>query len=199
MAVAIAGSVFIAGAGIANAGIVVSSGGALCASAVAPEGANFRWCYSALLEAGSRVDPNDFFTIYDINGLVPGSNLNPGNWAAGMNLSGTTPFGVTPADDAAVNNLTWTFSDEVMFDPSGAAWLGSFSFLSTSGVAGTDSFAAQASLDVSGTAVSNMGELAVPSAVISQVPEPGTFGLLGTALVGLAALKRRKPQLRASV
>src|SRR5579885_3211044 len=79
-------------------------------STVTPSGSNFTWTYDAQLTNDETLQTNNFFTIYDFNGLVGGTNFQPANWTFSSALVGKTPSLVTPTDNPKIPNLTWTYS-----------------------------------------------------------------------------------------
>src|SRR5438093_12764141 len=82
-----------------------------------PEGSDFRWTYSAILTADETLHTNNFFTIYDFDGFIPGSNLQPANWAFSSALLGQTPSKVLPDDASGIPNLTWKYTGSTVLGP----------------------------------------------------------------------------------
>ncbi len=119
---------------------------------VSPVGSDFQYTYTATLTAGSVLTSagggpntgffpsNNFFTLYDVPGLVPGSvtyggALGVAGFSAdaeemlGDNPPGETPI---PPDDPTLANITiyWTGPDVAAAGPMDIC-LGTFTFLST--------------------------------------------------------------------
>jgi hypothetical protein len=161
-----------------------------------PSGNTTVWSYQIDITAGEQVTSGDFFTIYDFGHFIAGTNVQPSGWTFSSSLVGPTPAGVTPPDDATLENLTWTYNGPTLPSSSG---IGPFS-VSTMGAQSEPSlrtgyFAAQAtnaSSGNSGTKINNVGRVSVPAPV--PVPEPATLSLLafGAAAATARAIRRRK-------
>ena len=177
-------------------GLLALAGTALIARAdiipsfdsIVPNGSNFQFNYTATVTADQRVDPGDFFTIYDFNGLVPNSASMPANWSFSSLLIGVTPSQTDPPDDPTIRNLTWTYTGTTPII--GPAPLGMFSAVSNFGQSHPGYFAAEGTLNLNGTKGDNVGVLPVP------VPEISTFNqileICGLGIVGFAASWLRK-------
>src|SRR3954452_12112858 len=77
---------------------------------VTPDGSNFRWTYAVVVTTDVMVNAGDFFTVYDFGGLVDGTIVAPADWTAAVVKVGPTPPGTNPADDSAIDNLTFTYT-----------------------------------------------------------------------------------------
>lgn len=187
-----------------------------------PSGSNFLYTYDVMLLPGSELSKagggvntgvatsNNFFTLYDVPGLVAGSIMYGGALNAGGNsMSSVQNTGITPvtesprpADDAGVPNITtfWTGMDTpaigmMAFD------LGTLSFLSTNplgSVAQMLAFTgATQKIEMFPLLVANnTGQVAGPAPQgppPPTVPEPGTLALLavGLPLIGGLYYRRR--------
>jgi hypothetical protein len=150
---------------------------------------SFRYTFHSILTdvpnpPGVEIAPNDFFTVYDLKGIILGTNTQPNNWAATFNLVGRTPPNTNPPDDAAIFNVTWTY---VGTDPILAPQdLGLFSVQSTDGSLRSLSYAGQDTLLTGGTK-GNMGTV-----VIQGVPEPTSLLLAGIGLPATWMFIRRR-------
>ena len=161
-----------------------------------PVGSAFEYTYSvkltdgtALRTGGGGMNAANFFTVYDIPGLISGSETYGG--ALATNSSHTEQhMGITPvtekpfpAETGSLMNITtfWTGPDL-----SGALDLGTFSFLSTNppGSAMLAFTAASQSLQSMSLIANNSGGVAGPSG--SPTPEPCTLILvaIGLSMVG---------------
>lgn len=121
---------------------------------------------------GERIAPNDFFTIYDLQGMIPGTNNQPPNWAASYRLVGITPVNVAPTDDPNLLNVTWTyFGADPILSP---ADLGFFSVQTDSIATKTITYAGQTTLP-DGTHTGNTGSVEVTFIT----PEPSALILAG--------------------
>jgi hypothetical protein len=178
----------------AQANIVV-----LLNSVTGPSGGQFTWSYEASLQVGEELNPGDvaitgFFTIYDISGLVLGSETQPLNWTPSEQATGITPAGLSPTDTAAPN-ITWTYSGPAITPTVIDADLGTFTFKSTMGNNGLlIAYTQQAVKNNPGhtdddTRDAGFGSVVGPSA---SVPEPTSIILLGSVLALIGSRMRRR-------
>jgi hypothetical protein len=154
----------------------------------------FLWEYEAVLTSHQFLKSGDFFTIYDFNGLVPMSNIEPANWVFSSAGLGLTPSGVTVIDNASIPNLTWTYTGPDTSN--GTTILGLFKAVSSSGDLAVGGYAAQGHKysiipgdPTHGQPTMNKGPVAVPAGV---VPAPGTMALLGLGAAPLLGKLRRR-------
>jgi hypothetical protein len=188
----------------------------LTLDSVTPVGSDFQYTYDAMLSVGSILHAaggganngfspsNNFFTLYDVQGLVPNSESYTGamggNVTATEQMLGVTPPGVTaiPADAANLPNITTYWIGTDLAAPSGPVNLGTFSFLDTNPVGeGLLAYAgATQKLELFPFGIANnLSQIAGPGSFTPPVvPEPATLALLaiGLPMLGGYCYRRRK-------
>ena len=181
----------VAVVGFALAAVPARAGLLPVSTTVTPDAGNFRWTYSIVLPTDVQIRSGDFFTIYDFNGFVSGSESGPANWTFSTAPTGITPADVLPVDDPSVPNLTWKYTGP---DVSGQLGLGNFWAISPYSDGTAADFTARSHNPVYGTNDSNITSTTVPVQVPVPpgVPEPATLALAGVGLPLVALLRRRK-------
>ncbi len=171
---------------------------------VLPDGTNFRWTYAVVVTTDVKVNPGDYFTIYDFGGKVGGpfakfagsdDVVMPAGWALTQSLTGPTPSGTNPMDDPNIVNLTFTYQGDSAIQ--GQQGLGNFSAISAYGDSATSFFTSITHRQVDGRTEANITSTDVPVPTIEQIgqtPEPATLAMLGLGLpfAGLANWIRRR-------
>jgi len=156
----------------------------------------FAYTYPIVLSGTETLVSGDYFTFFDVNGLIAGSGVAPlsSGWTASSALIGPIAVGTLSSsptmDSPFVPNVTFTYSGPtVVGSPTP---LGSFGFSSIYGLGTTlEAFSAIANKSGSNTVNSNATSYFGPTAV----PEPATtvpFVIGGLALLGLVVRKTRR-------
>jgi hypothetical protein len=170
---------------------------------VTPEGGNYQFTYAIVLPTDAVLQPGDYFTIYNFEGLVPGSatasgNLTSSNWTFSTSNVGPTPTGIIVPDSPSAPNLTWTYNGPVIQGSQNG--LGNFAAVSIYPDT-TQSWFTAVTGTVSGVADANITptSVPVPTAPPPGVPEPTTLALaaLGFPFLGAARWLRRRNTVKA--
>lgn len=176
----------------------------------------FTYTYTVNLQPGSALFPapianqvtalnpggHDLFTLYDVMGLVSGSETSTISPPFGPGLEflvGETPITQNPPDSVTITNITFEYDGAGIIDntTSSAITLGTISFVSTiDATAGSTIFYSAATQRSS--AVSDPGNIANNTSTVIgpglPIPEPASMVLLlaGLPVVGVMARRLRK-------
>ncbi|MDW8243236.1 MAG: PEP-CTERM sorting domain-containing protein [Thermogemmata sp.] len=164
---------------------------------VMPDGGYYRFTYAIVLPSDALLRPGDYFTIYDFDGFVPGSDHVSGTpyagfWSFSVANTGLTPPGVLPDDHPGIPNLTWTYHGPVL----GAAQTGLGNFWALSIYPDTkESWFTARTGTVSGQSDHNITPTTVPTPKAPPpppppVPEPATWLLAALGLPVIGWLRR---------
>jgi hypothetical protein len=164
-----------------------------------PVGNAFEYTYSVMLTdgtalraGGAGMNTANFFTVYDIPGLISGSETYGGVLATNSSHTEQT-MGLTPATEHPFPAETGSLMNVTTFwtgpDVTGGLALGTFSFLSTDplGSAMLAFTGASQNGQNMGLIANNSGEVAGPAA--SPSPEPRTLLLVAIGLVVVGGLR----------
>jgi hypothetical protein len=143
----------------------------------------------------------DFMTIYDFNGFIPGSATSSADWLFQSLNVGTTSVNIIPYDNPNIPNLTWVYIGTGITGPKDSLnGLGLFSAKSIYGTKQMGFFASDATKhDAVNTMIDGLVQINGGSVTVPTVPEPSTFVLLGTGLLGAFSLKRRAKKVEPGV
>jgi hypothetical protein len=169
-------------------------------------GTNFIWTYNVKVQDQVHIQAGDYFTIYDFQGAVDGSDFAPNDWT--LTTATTTKLvgnQTTPNDDPNLINYTWTYSGKKDLQ---AGWAGDFGVVSRWEQANTSdfSFVSVGRRDDNNRPYQNITSVEVPvpqgdpppppggGEPPPSAPEPATLVMLGLGLpaFGLMKLRRRK-------
>ena len=154
---------------------------------VTPVPGGFNWTYDITLTATQQLMNGDSFTIYDFG---PGVLVSaPSNWTLTNDpfapVSGQSSTGTVTPNQTDALNWTFTWNDGPVM---GQADLGTFVIFSTGGTPVSASFMGRGTDQGTSLKNANVTNTLVPVAT----PEPASFVLLGTGMLGVAGFVRRR-------
>jgi hypothetical protein len=205
--VVVLGLAFILQTGQANGDILISLAG------TGTSGSNTLFTYNVFLNPGFELDKTgsigngaNFFTLYDVPGLVGTPSISAalstnGFTTVNVQNTGKTPASTAPPDSGSVANVTFNYtkSTEISNPATGMnLFLGQFTLTSTFAPSSTANltYAAATQKNLPGLAedehlANNVSLVVGPAAT---VPEPATLVLVGLSipLAGGFLLRRRR-------
>ena len=156
-----------------------------------PSGSNTSFNYALVFATTStapaeRLDPGDFVTLYDVQGLV--SATAPVGFTVSTQNSGINGFGTLPTDSPALPNVTFMYTGSSI---SVDTIFPGFSVVSTIGTTGTGQFTSEDTSNAAGTSgqpIGQIGPVTLPNG--GGIPEPSS--LLGLGAFGVMSILRRR-------
>jgi hypothetical protein len=147
--------------------------------------------------AGSQAWPN-FFTILDFGSPTAFPISAPTGWGGSASTNAQGAFSVTAPNNPSVTDIQMNFTGSTAVQ--GSTTFTGFSFVSTTNAQALGWYEGQGTKYSpgqlgNGTEQGNVGRVVVPftsGGGLQQVPEPATFVLLGTSLIGVGFLRRKK-------
>jgi len=181
------------------------------------DGSNFDFNYAADLSGDERVDPaatngitcsgpggtlvqcnppGTFFTLYDIPGFVSASVSS--GWMVSVQNVGITPSNINGAsiDNPSIVNVTFTYTGPIVHANGSTVIFSGFQIVSADGgINSNGDFSSQSTIDTgnsAGDTDQNSGSVTIPGGGTQPVPEPVSLILLGSGLLGVGTVARKK-------
>jgi len=159
-----------------------------------PIGGGCEFSYTVSVAADSRVNTGDYFTVYDFNGYIAGSEFAPADWTSSVQLLGITPPSQIVLDNPGVVNITFTYTGAAtILGPATIGGVGAFGADSTMcGENVSGQYASSAHKNNPGKADDNTPQQNQGFLVTPAVPETSSLMLLVPGLVPLGMMLRRR-------
>lgn len=158
------------------------------------ESGNYRYSYNLNFGSNGGIEAltaGSFFTLYDIDGLIPASIMQPANWTSSSALLGQNPAFTSPTDNPTILNVTWTYSGPTVTANtqfSGFSFLSAYNTTRRGVSAGEDT---NVSFNVPASNV--FTSVLVPT---SAVPEPAFVAMSSLLALGGGGLLLRRRKAR---
>jgi hypothetical protein len=169
---------------------------------ITPAGSNFQYLYDVDVEQNETLNTGDFFTFFDVNGLVANTEIAPTGWSYMTNLTGPTATGTssvsTPlTDNPNIENVTFTYTGSTSVD--GFQSLGNFGFDSTDPLGtAAEGFSAIAQVTTTPSSTNSNSTYYLGPSGTPAVPEANTAALTGFGAIGLMGLMLRTRKSRSN-
>ena len=161
-----------------------------------PMGDSTRFAYGIVLTSDSVLKTGDYFTVYDFAGYVPGSASAVEGFTFSSEGLGKTSGNLTPIDNPAVPNLTWTYtaSESIV----GQVGLGTFMASTTLTGQSVGDFTARSHRAIDDRIDNNITDTRIPVPNSEpQTPEPATLlmAAIGLPIFGGVRYLRKKRRM----
>ena len=153
-------------------------------------------CSAASVAANCNNPSQSFFTLYDVGPSVI-STSQPVGWGSSVQLIGKTPEFINGAfDSTSLMNVTFFYTGSAIHGSSVNGPVSGFQIVTNLDGTHMGTFSAQSTMDLgagAGRLLQGVGPVEIPgSGQPTAVPEPITFLLMGSGLVGLALFTRKR-------
>ena len=166
---------------------------------IAPNGSGAFTCYYTVsIASASRLNTGDYFTIYDYDSYISGSEVAPADWAISEQTLGITPAGQIVPDYLTMVNITFTYVGVASIfgpvNPIGGA--GAFSVDSRGRDMEFRPYTSQTHKNNAGKPDDNTYQSNQGRVIVATIPEASSLVLLLPGLVPLGLLLKGRSRLR---